>query len=333
MKFALWKSPANPDSVRAYINDIPDFPKSAKAFVQPAGAGIKIVVSPANLTVTVENALLKFGVVDDLKNLRDLPFSSIEKLALKDRKPYSRPNEPKVTLGSDRLDEADCLDLSTIKVPEPVSIKIDHREPDSLFAEFAGLENVVVERVDLGVGDIIINDRIVIERKCCTGTHTDFEASVINDDKRLFFQSEKLRMVDDLLPIVLLEGPVHQNSRTMLLQQVDGALSFLTTLQGLSVINTLSLRHTAYMILKLATHDRSGLGYELSLRPKKPKAVSEHLAFVLEGAPGISAKIAKEIALRFPNLASLAAASQEDLASVPGLGPKRVQSLWVLIHG
>lgn len=232
-----------------------------------------------------------------------------------------------------RAQEANRLDLSTIKVPEEVLIEIDHREPDSLFAEFDGLENVRIERVDLDAGDIIINKRIVIERKCCTGARTDFEASIVDDDKRLFFQSEKLRLIDDMTPVIMIEGPVHQNSRTMLIQQIDGALSFLTVLQGLSVLNTLSLRHSAYMILKLATHDRSGLGYELSLRPKKPKALSDQMAFVLEGAQGISSKTAKALAGKFPTLSQLSAASREDIKTVAGMGPKRVDSLWKLIHG
>ncbi|WP_304526926.1 hypothetical protein [Halomonas sp. I5-271120] len=106
---------------------------------------------------------------------------------------------------------------------------------------------------------------------------------MVDDDHRLFFQSEKMRLAEDIVPIVLLEGCAHEHSRGMLDQAVDGMLSYLITLQKMNVLTTYSLTHTAYMVLKLATHDRSGLGYEPPLRGKKPRQQRDQLSFVLEG--------------------------------------------------
>src|SRR5690606_5466971 len=100
------------------------------------------------------------------------------------------------------------LDLATIKVPEPVSIVIDHREPSELVELLRGLPNVEVEHRALDLGDILINDRVIVERKCCDRASggTDFEASVIEDGKRLFNQSERLKFADDMMAVILLEG-------------------------------------------------------------------------------------------------------------------------------
>ena len=99
------------------------------------------------------------------------------------------------------------------------------------------------------------------------------------------------------------------------------------------MINTLKLNHSAYMILKLAVHTKSGLGYDLALRGKKPVQLSNQLAFTLEGLPGISAKTAKALADKFGTMAGLVAATQQEILTVPGLGKKRLEGIWRVLHG
>lgn len=342
MKVAIWKNPSNPSIRRAYLNAIPALPKEAKAFIQPKGQGSQLVVRPDTYTDAVLQALQSRGVPSSPGEITKTPFSVFEGLAAKtkaktSKKPAARTLPPHLMDAGrnsiSRTAESNALELMSIEVPEPVSIVIDHREPKELFEEFEGLDNVELKSAELAVGDMLINDKIVIERKCCTGNRTDLEASIVDDSKRLFFQSEKLKLTPGIVPVVILEGPAHENSRSMLIQQIDGAISFLVTIQQIAVLNTLSLRHTAYTALKLAVHERSGLGYELGLRPKKPKLLSDQLAFVLEGVPGISATTSKALANRFPTLAALTSATQAEIGEVSGMGPKRVAGLWSLLHG
>ena len=338
MKIALWKHPSNPDNVRAYINGVEGLPKTAKAYLQAKGKGSALVCNPESCRPVVMDALHAAGLLGKGRDVPSVDFSVYTEYGAVPRRKKASTASPNHIPnpgagGADHTAEAELLDLSTIKVPDEVTITIDHREPKELLDLFDGLPNVTVELAELPVGDILLNGRIAIERKCCTGDRTDFEASIIDDEKRLFFQSEKLRLDDSITPIVLLEGPVYENSRSMLIQQIDGAVSFLTAIQGLSVVNTLSIRHTAYFALKLATHDRSGLGYDLALRPKKPKLLSDQLAFTLEGMPGISANTAKKIAEVYPSLAAVCSATREDLLKIPGMGPKRLEGVWAILHG
>ncbi|WP_219999989.1 hypothetical protein [Halomonas sp. LBP4] len=248
MHITLWHPPQNPQRVRAYLNHLACLPQGAKAFVEPWGNGVKLSVSDPAASTAVLEALREAGVLSAGESLESVPFTVFEERAqpgagkagrhTRAKRPGSSPAKraPARTLNGSRLAEAEALDLASIPVPDPVLVRIDHREPAALFEALQGLPNVTLERTDLGLGDIEIQGRetrYVIERKCCAETvaRTDFEASVVGDDKRLFFQSEKMRLEEGITPIVLLEGPVHDNSRGMLVQAIDGMLSFLVTIQ------------------------------------------------------------------------------------------------------
>lgn len=334
MKLAVWENPGNKNDIRVYANGLVGQPKDVKVYLVANGEACRLKASPE----TAQPQALAAFIASGGQEILDQDFDAVVAMA---RAPSTRsPRPPKAkaprsVIAGDREAAAAELDLTTIPVPEPVTIGIDHREPEALFTLLSNLPNVTVTREALGVGDIEINGGdILIERKCCTGeARTDFESSVIDDDKRLFFQSEKLKLQSDCVPIVMIEGPVHEASQSMLVQAVDGALSFLITIQGMSVINTLNLNHSAYMILKLAVHAKSGLGYDLALRGKKPVQLSNQLAFTLEGLPGVSARTAKALADKFGTMAGLVAATQQEILTVPGLGKKRLEGIWRVLHG
>jgi ERCC4-type nuclease len=342
MRLAIWTHPVHQDRQRAYINDLPCLTGATKAYIEPRAGGVRLVTTDPGIKDEVEDALVEAGVIGSTADLKSMPFSFFESFAQSrapaggTRKPaYKARQAPLRDAGGTRHTEAEALDLSTISIPGPVRIRIDHREPDGLFNLFEGLHNVEVERVELPVGDIEINGKYLIERKACheTGARTDFEESVVGDTKRLFFQSEKLRLEDDIIPIVVLEGCAHEHSRGMLVQAVDGMLSYLISIQKLNVLTTYSPTHTAYFALKLAVHDCHGLGYEPPLRVKKPRLQSEQLAFVLEGLPGVSSNLAKRLGDHFGSLLALASASDEELRSVPGMGPKKVEQIKAVLRG
>lgn len=342
MRIAIWQHPTRPSVKRAYINDLPCLQSGIKAYVEPRGKGVCLRATDPTILDDVEEALIEAGIVPSALEISGLPFSVFETLAAKPAgvkgqagPAYMQRRAPRRSEAGTRHGEAEELDLSTIQLPGPVHICVDHREPDDLVALFENLLNVHVKRVELPVGDIEINGKYVIERKSCTETdsRTDFEASVVDDSKRLFFQSEKLRLEEGIVPIVILEGCAHEHSRGMLVQAVDGMLSYLVSVQKLNVLTTYSLRHTAYFALKLAAHDRYGLGYEPPLRGKKPRLQADQLAFVLEGLPGVSSNLAKRMADHFGSLAALASATDEQLRAVPGMGPKKLEQIRGVLRG
>lgn len=227
------------------------------------------------------------------------------------------------------------LDLTTISFDQPQTIVVDHRENPLLIELLKDHPSLQVKVESLVTGDIIIERRdgarIIIERKDCEkdiGQRTDFESSVIDDEKRLFNQSERMKLEPETIPIFLLEGDVYNNAQSMLVQAVDGALSYLMSIQSMNVVHTLNLPHTAYLVTKLARHFNEGLGYELSLRPKKPNELIDSKAFVLEGISGVSGSLSRELLAHFGSVKAVANAKLEDLVNVEGVGPKKALQIF-----
>ena len=91
---------------------------------------------------------------------------------------------------------------------------------------------------------------------------------------------------------------------------------------------TLSLEHSAYIIVKLTRHAVEGFGYDLRLRGAGSKDPSHATAFVTEGIPGVSATTARGFHSRFGSVTGLFAASYDDLLATPGIGPKMARLIY-----
>lgn len=356
MRLAKWENPRKKGEVRIYINGLYPFKKGTiipKIFAIDASPGFTVKASlKKGEEFDLEDATLKFrqGLVDagfirsiDEFVAWDALVEFAEKMAKdSEKKKKDKPRndrvsgkvEPKIEKVSSnpaRFAEAFRLDLTSIEFPQKAEIFVDHRENPRLINLLREHPMLDVKVESLYVGDVQIvspeKGTVIIERKDCDKgdpeQRTDFENSIMNDDKRLFNQSEKMKLVEGGLPIILLEGDVYGNSNRMLVQQIDGALSYLSTIQMASVLPTYNIEHSAYMITKLARHFLFGLGYELALRPKKPEAMQDKKAFILEGIEGVSASLARLLLHHFGSINRIAAASVEEILQVDGVGPKK----------
>jgi len=220
------------------------------------------------------------------------------------------------------------LDIETIKIPGEVEFEVDHREPDALAALLARAPNAKVSRCALGLADIRINGSVLVERK----TMADFEASVIDPDKRLFNQAERLAFESETLVYLILEGDPYTQHRRMTLQQITGAITYLSAIKGLSVLQVPDMAATAYTLAKIAQHERYGLGYSLGLRTNKASGLDAR-TYVLEGLPGVNAVLARRLLERFGTVAGVMSASEADLRSVDGIGPKTASRIVEVSRG
>tara|TARA_Y100000815_G_scaffold271266_1_gene297485 strand:+ start:225 stop:1337 length:1113 start_codon:yes stop_codon:yes gene_type:complete len=359
-----WTPKGAAKPVRIYVNGLTCTDQGEKVWIENARAGMSLKRRLASGKVRADQTLLA-EILDDLAaesliSDANATFSEVEAITLTHKPAARRPRKsPRATSldtivrkqaepGSTwRHPQADALDLASIPLKGPVEILIDHREPALLVSMLQENPMVQVSIGALSLGDIAINRSetasdesvdpsdyaVLVERKDCTTSPTDFEASIINDDKRFFHQTEGLKLAK-ALGVLILEGDVYSNSTRMdLIQQIDGALSFASAIQRMSVLPTLSLRHTAYVILKLAQHQRYGLGYDLGLRAEKPKAALDRSAYVLEGIPGVNAGLARNLLEHFGSVAGVCAAGIADLKSVPGIGPKRAADIHSTLTG
>jgi ERCC4-type nuclease len=212
-------------------------------------------------------------------------------------------------------------------LPEETLLLVDHREPRELIAFFESVDKLRVEIVALETGDFVIPGRLIIERK----TAADLVRSVVDEDKRVFYQTERMAN-SDLPGVLLLEGNIYEQT-SMKLNAITGTLSFISAIQGTSIIPTLSPTHSADMVVKLARHSIYGLGYDLALRGLGPKEPRLAASFVLEGIPGVSEGTAKMLLKRFGSIAKVAQATVAELREVDGVGPKRAEQIWVTLNG
>jgi Fanconi anemia group M protein len=191
---------------------------------------------------------------------------------------------------------------------------------------FRRVENLNVEIASLETGDYLIPDKIVIERK----TVADFALSLVEDRKRLFNQTNRIAL-SGMRGILILEGNIYTQT-SLPLNNITGTLSYLVAIQGMTLYQTLSMNHSADMIVKLLRHSVHGLGYDLGLRAAAPKDPSKAAAFVLEGIPGVSAATAKTLMETFGSIVGVAGASVSDLRNVSGIGPKRATKIYDTLH-
>lgn len=221
-------------------------------------------------------------------------------------------------------EHADELDPNEMAHPltQETTLIVDDREPAEMVDLLRAVTNLKVEIASLETGDYLVPGKLVIERK----TAADLVTSVIDESKRLFSQTDRVAS-SGMRGVLLLEGDIYRQTN-MKLPAIAGTLSYLAVIQGISVMETMSLKHSAYMIVKMVRHAVEGLGYELQLRGSGPKDPAKAAAFVIEGIPGVSATTAKTLLAAFGSVAGLANANYEELLAVPGVGPKRAEQIF-----
>lgn len=252
--------------------------------------------------------------------------------------PQNTDTDEAVTLirNKNRAKEAYKLNVASIKCETPVTIEVDPRETRLIPELLEGHEKVTVKRADLELADYRVTDssgnELLIERMRCTNTtgKTDFETS-IQESSKIFDQAERLTFQltnsdHQVVPVILLEGGAHANSTSLLIQQVDGALTFLTAVMRLSVLQSYNANHSAYVILKLAAHFINNQS-TTKVHHAKPAGLFEQKRFTLESLPGVSTKIAEQLLEHFGSVQGVANACEGKLARVKGIGTKRAREI------
>src|SRR3954449_13604936 len=193
----------------------------------------------------------------------------------------------------------------------------DHGERRSgVPAELVRL-GVEVHAARLPVGDYVVSDRVVVERK----GPTDLAASI--KDRRLFEQLARLAEAYPSVVLIVEGDPVHMHQAAW-----EGALGRALTL-GASVLRTTDARDSAEWIARL---------YRLEGKPaSRPRGAPrlrrpteddlQTAEDVLRCLPGISTVGAGRLLAHFGPLERVFAARHEELLEVRGIGPVRARTL------
>ena len=165
----------------------------------------------------------------------------------------------------------------------------------------------------LAVGDYLIDDGIVIERK----TYSDFATSLV--DGRLFPQAAALARSPHR-PIVLLEGPTPAQMPDVHAHSLKGAMLSLAVMWRLPVICSRN-PEDSLRILRLLAGQLARTNPEVLQRyDRKPKRFASRRLYMLQGLPGVGPALANRLLVHFGSVERVITADQGLLAQVRGIG-------------
>lgn len=197
---------------------------------------------------------------------------------------------------------------------------VDSRESRSGLAQLLTSRGAEVVVEELECGDYILAEGLAVERKAAN----DFVLSIM--DRRIFSQVATMKKTY-AKAFILVEGDIHATRSAIAEDALLGALSWLTVIEGVPVVNTHSTLQTASMLLTMQRHALEGLGYEIALRGAKPKDRTPQAQYLVEGLPGIGPLAAKKLLSHFGSAHAVFTAPADQLRQVPGIGPKTVAAL------
>jgi ERCC4-type nuclease len=193
----------------------------------------------------------------------------------------------------------------------------DHREERSGIPEALREAGIDAVAYDLPVGDYVLSDRLVVERK----GRTDLAASI--KDRRLFEQIDRLTASYPAVVLVVEGEPIHIAEGSW-----KGAVGR-ALLGGASVLPTIDAADTAAWLARLHRLERKPPSAPRGT-PRVRRATSDDRQTaedVLRCLPGISTVGARRLLEHFGSLAAVFTADQQALREVPGIGPIRAGAL------
>lgn len=199
-------------------------------------------------------------------------------------------------------------------------IYADNREASSgIINELKDLGAEVREK-NLKVGDFLVSERVVIERK----TGKDFANSII--DKRMFQQAQELKENFEN-PLIVIEGN-HGTHRNIHPNAIRGALCSLAVDFEVPIIYTEDTGDTAALIYQMAKREQLKKNKGVRLRGKKtPKTLKGQQVHMVQSLPGIGPNLAHELLKKFRTIKEIANADKQKLTSVEGVGEKKAKEI------
>lgn len=214
-------------------------------------------------------------------------------------------------------------------------IVVDDREQsDVLLRELRNAADTEVHVRRLSVGDYLLDDRLLVERK----TLRDFAVSVV--DGRLFRQASQLAG-EARRGIVLLEGTSHDLADVDVRREaLQGALVTLALILGLPVLRARDPAESARLMLYAMrqvrrVRDGAVVRSAPAARPSGKRATQ---LYVLQGLPNVGPTRAERLLDHFGSVEAVMAASADELEQVPSIGTETARRLrWAVqeprIHG
>ncbi|USZ66787.1 DEAD/DEAH box helicase [Halorussus salilacus] len=198
-----------------------------------------------------------------------------------------------------------------------VEIVADQRELDSTIARDLSTREGIETRLEtLAVGDYVLSDRVVVERKSVS----DFLDTLTGGDRSLFEQlGDATRHY--ARPILILEGEGLYEERNVHPNAIRGALSSLAVDFGASVLRTRDEDDTADLLEVVATREQEVDDREVSVHgEKQSKTLAEQQEYVVASIADIGPVTARSLLTEFKTVEAVMTARKDDLMEAEGVG-------------
>lgn len=197
----------------------------------------------------------------------------------------------------------------------PVRVLVDDRERRCAAAlALDAMPGVVCEFRRLELGDYLVDDQLLVERK----TLTDLVASI--KDGRLFRQAYALA-TRGTRSLLILEGAAAEIADCgMRREAIQGALVTVSVVWGVPVLRALDGAESARLMLYAARQLRRA-ATEMVFRPgHRPRGRKRAQFRVLQGLPGIGKTRAERLLDQFGTVEAVMTADPKALRAVEGIG-------------
>ena len=198
-----------------------------------------------------------------------------------------------------------------------ITVIADDRERKSEVIQFLSkMKNVSVAIKRLSLGDYLVDNRLVFERK----TLNDFALSII--DGRLF--SQAIRLVSSKYnSVLILEGTGRELTETGIRREaIQGALITVSIVLGVPVLRSKSPFESAQLILYTARQIKSFASGAVQRHGSRPKGKRKKQLFILQGLPGVGSERAARLLDAFGSIEAVITATSEELQSIDGIGER-----------
>lgn len=206
------------------------------------------------------------------------------------------------------------------------TIEIDDRERAGGVVEaLAAYPQVVVAVGRLLLGDYLPGGGVVVERK----TAADLVLSI--RDRCLFDQAARLR-AGAAHPVLILKGDPLAVRSGMHKNAILGALTWLTTIQGIPLLPSTGPARTAELLVTIARQQQQGWrGPSGVVKPKSPTLREQQLA-IRAASTGPTPGSAARLLDHFGGVRAVLDADADALATVPGVGGATAARLAALLR-
>lgn len=186
---------------------------------------------------------------------------------------------------------------------------------------------VIVRTKQLAVGDFLLSDRLVVERK----TSEDFLQSMISG--RLFKQLEEMASNFER-PVLIIEGKEDLFSlRNIHPNAIRGALASIYIDYRIPVIWTKNMDETATVLFALAKREQKEVKREIQIKgEKKPVTLKDFQEKIISSFPNVNSVLGKRILEEFKTVKDFINSSEDKLQKVDGIGKEKSKRIKEIIE-